>query len=122
MTTVAAGPIPAWCQCFDAHHDHLPILQFSCYRALLPVPLLVLDQGTVLEGADRLSFSAISCRFIKLLSQVTREHGRLHCALGFDRDVVAITRNDTVWLGHGSHLPKSQSYSCGMENDIICTI
>lgn len=80
---------------------------FSFLAIVLSSPF---HQGTIWEGAVRLSFLQSAVSLMRLPSQGTRKPRRLHPALGFDGDAIAVKINGTVWFGHSTHLPKSQSY------------
>lgn len=54
MATVTTSSNPRATQAVGTYHHQLPVLDLPCYCAFLPIPALVLNQGTVCEVADRL--------------------------------------------------------------------
>ena len=86
----------------DAFHHHLPVVQFPGYCAVLPIPFLMLNQHSVFEAADSLGFSAVSCIFFELLSQLTRKLRRFKRALGFYGEVLAVRSDDTIGFGYAN--------------------
>ncbi|CAK7319175.1 MAP3K12-binding inhibitory protein 1 [Vulpes lagopus] len=73
----------------------------------------MLNQCAVCEVADSLSFSAISCSFFKLLSQITRKLCCFQSALSFYGKVFAVRRDDTIWFSGKRRKvqPPQQNYS-----------
>lgn len=59
-----------------------------------------------------LSFSAVSCSFLKLLSQLAGKLRRLQRALSFYGEVLAVRGDDAIRFGDGTHFPQSHPHAC----------
>lgn len=64
------------------------------------------------EAIPDLGFSAVSCIFFELLSQLTRKLRRFKRALGFYGEVLAVRSDDTIGFGYGAHLPQGHPHAC----------